>query len=170
MNLPVNKVVLDRLVREHLPATLRFATRLTGDPEQAEEIVQESLMRVVGGWRSLRDVVSFRAWLWQIVMNVFRDHMRRVRDISLLPDSLPDQGAGDPFRHAVENELQCAVADHIARLPDRQREVLVLMTYEQFSPEEVSKMLGISTANVYTTLHMARKKLRMALAQYLPTK
>jgi hypothetical protein len=67
----------DRLMREHLPAAQRFAMRLTGDPHEAEEVVQDALLRVARSWQTFRGEASFRTWMLRIVIHAAHD--RRVR-------------------------------------------------------------------------------------------
>ena len=59
------------------------------------------------------------------------------------------------------------VAARVSALPPRQREVLVLITYEGLSPRAAADLLGISEASVYSSLHLARQRLRQELAPYL---
>ena len=163
----INRSELDRLVRDHLPGALRFAAKLTCDPERAEEIVQEALLRVAENWRSVRDASKFRPWFWRVVINVLRDDARRADRLSTLPDSLPDRREDEPFQHAAASELQQAINERLVRLPNRQREVLVLSAFEAFSPDEIAETLDITVANVYATLHVARNRLRSELTQFI---
>ncbi len=160
---------LDRLVREHLPATLAFATRLCGDVDMAEEIVQEALVRAVRSWASFRGESAFRTWLLRIVINVFRDRLKATSDVVASLDDdcqLPDATSARPDETAMAGELAHLVADEVSRLPPRQREVLVLSVYEGLSAREVAAVVGIREANVYSTLHAARARLKEKLAPY----
>lgn len=162
---------LDQLVLEHLPAALRFATRLTGDPHRAEELVQESLLRVVRRFATFRGDADFRTWFFRIVINVFRDRLGTpgVEDVSLdenRQDLIDPAGPGPP-EAAMATELAELIAQEVSRLPPRQREVLVLITFENLSVGEVAKVAGISEANVYSTLSAARARLKSRLAAYL---
>lgn len=159
------KAALDRLVVEHLPAALRFAVRLTGDVHEAEDVVQDALLRAARGWSGFRGEATFRTWLFQIVVNAFRDRLRRPR-MESLDQEVDDRGA-DPADAALQGELGEIVAQKISNLPPRQREVLVLAMYEQLTSCEIAAVLGINQANVYTTLHQARARLRKELAEYL---
>lgn len=161
---------LDRLVQEHLPAALRFATRLSGDPDRAEEIVQEALVRVVRSWKSFRGDAAFRTWFFRIVINVFRDHRTDAAAVSAAPidESQSDfvDTAVQPPGAAMAAELGELVAREISRLPARQREVLVLTVYEGLSTRQVADLVGISEANVHSTLWAARSRLKARLAAY----
>lgn len=167
MGRSADKRDLDRLVSSHLPETLRFATRLTGNTDQAEEVVAEALVRVSRSWESFRGEARFGTWLYRIVINVFRDgEAARARTESLDHDP-PDPRSPDPASEAWVGELGELVADRVSTLPPRQREVLVLIAYERLSPTEVARVLGISEANVHATLHVARGRLRTQLGPLL---
>ena len=166
-----NPASLDRLVLDHLPAALRFATRLTGDPDRAEELVQEALLRVVRRWTSFRGEAAFRTWFFRIVINVFRDRL----SVSA-PDTVPvDEQRADwidstdvgPLQAALAAELAQLIAKEVSRLPPRQREVVVLIVYEGLSAREVADVVGISEGNVHSTLSVARARLKTRLAAYL---
>ena len=163
----------DRLVREHLAAAHRFAIRLTGDLDAAEELVQEALGRAAGAWRTFAGRSSFRTWLLQIVVNAFRDRLRRRGiDVSAeLPDGqvcdMADRRAADPVAEASAGELGRIVAGMVSSLPPRQREVLVLVAYEQLSPSEAAAVIGVTEQNARTNLHFARERLRRQLEPYL---
>lgn len=159
---------LDALVREHLPAALRFAMRLVGNATDAEEIVQEALLRVVRTWRTFRGEAEFRTWLFRILINVSRDRARAAsRDMRTTQTVEAPAPADDPAQQAMAAELESAVAEEIVRLPPRQREVLVLMVYETLTAREVAQIVGISESNVYATLSLARTRLRTKLSRFL---
>jgi RNA polymerase sigma-70 factor (ECF subfamily) len=160
---------LDHLVLEHLSAALRFATRLVGNPDVAEEIVQESLARVVRAWPGFRQEARFRTWLFRIILNVFQDHLRKpapATQIEASDEQIIDPSTPNPAITAMAVELGEIVARQISTLPPRQREVLVLRVYEQLNVKEVAGLLGISEANVHSTLHVARERLREKLSPY----
>jgi RNA polymerase sigma-70 factor (ECF subfamily) len=167
MGRSADKASLDRLVSAHLSATLRFAVRLTGDLDSAEDLTQEALLRAARNWRSFRGEADFRTWLFRIVINAFRDRLPACPAAEILDENLPDPGATDPASQALANELGGLIAARVSALPPRQREVTILVTYEGFSPQKVARLLGISEANVHATLHVARRRLRRELAPYL---
>jgi RNA polymerase sigma-70 factor, ECF subfamily len=158
---------LDRLVTEHLPAALRFATRLTGSPSSAEDVVQDALVRVMRGWRTFRREAEFRTWFFRIVINVFRDRLRAADPAKPLAMEIADVRAGDPAVQLEHIELGELIAARVSALPARQREVMVLTAFEGFSPQEVADLVGITVTNVHATLGVARERLRRELAAYL---
>jgi RNA polymerase sigma-70 factor, ECF subfamily len=168
-----NQRLLDRLVAEHLPEALRFALRLTGCQETAEEVVQEALYRAARGIGSFRGQSQFRTWFYRIVISAFRDQATassRRRCAVELTDELADPRSEDPAAAAMTNELRDLIARLISALPLRQREVLVLTVYEQLRPREVAEVLGMSESSVHANLHYARARLREQLTPYLTEK
>ena len=162
---------LDQLVLDHLPAALRFATRLTGDVDTGEELVQEALLRAVRRWTTFRGEAEFRTWLFRIIINVSRDRIRNARS-TLLPIEnqsleIVEQASSEPVETAIQAEVEELVAREVSRLPPRQREVLTLIAFEELSVREVCDVVGISVANVYSTLSAARSRLKIRLALYL---
>jgi RNA polymerase sigma factor (sigma-70 family) len=158
---------LDRLVTEHLPSALRFATRLTGDADTAEEVVQDALVRAARSWKTFRGEARFQTWLFRIVINVFRSRCPAARDPVLpLSGELADVHATDPAIGAQESELAELIAARISALPARQREVMVLTSFEGLSVKETASLLKITEANVHATLAVARARLTTELAPY----
>ena len=161
------RATFERLVEDHLPAALRLALRLTGDPDRAEEVVQEAMLKASKAWRSFRGDAEFRTWLFRIVINAFRDTIQRRPSPVPLPDDLTDERQITASDAALANELGRMIAQRVSSLPPRQREVLVLATYEGLRPKRIAAVLGISETNVHATLYAARARLRRQLETYL---
>lgn len=157
---------LNELIHGHLPVVLQFAIRLTGNVHDAEDIVQESLLRAAKSISTFRAQSSFRTWLIQIVINVFRSHQERKR-----PVTSPLDAAGNLAAPPAPDTLDCDASETLItrlvnELPARQKEVLVLMTWEQYSAAEVAELLGVTVQNIYSTLSLARGTLRRRLARH----
>jgi len=158
---------LDRLVTEHLPPALRFATRLTGDVDVAEEILQEALVRVARSWKTFRREAQFQTWLFRIVINVFRSRLAAAkRQPLLLSNEVVDAHTADPAIGAQDSELAELIAARVSALPARQREVMILISFEGLSVKETASLLDITEANVHATLGVARARLKNELAPY----
>lgn len=158
----------EHLVVEHLAAALRLAVRLTGDAHAAEEVVQEAMLRATKSWRQFQMKSSFRTWLFRIVINCFRDGLRKRGERWEEEIDAPESDSSGPRQVAESNELSVAVAKEVSALPPRQREVLVLIVYEQMSPAKAAQLLDTSEQNIRTTLHLGREKLRSRLKAFLP--
>lgn len=166
-------MTLDQLVKRHLNEALKLAVRLSGRTDSAEEIVQEALLRVSKSWQTFRGEAAFRTWLFRIVINVFRDWLKRRENadsLEELEDIVADKRAERPDSALLRQEFHEFVAERVSALPPRQREVLILMTYEDLTAAETAQVLGTSEANVHSTLHVARERLRRELAPYLVEK
>jgi RNA polymerase sigma-70 factor (ECF subfamily) len=157
---PLDRSKVDRLVVEHLPTALRFAMRLTGDPHLAEDVVQESLCRVLRQWRGYRGDASFGTWMLKIVVNVDRDRRRRRRrDADPISADELVSGAPPPIEQLGAGELHDQIRQAVDRLPPRQREVALLSFGEELPARDIAHILEISEANVHTCLHLARKRI-----------
>jgi RNA polymerase sigma factor (sigma-70 family) len=165
----VDRPTFERLVLEHLPAAHRFAVRLTGRVDLAEDVVQDALLRAARAWPALRSEGGFRTWLFRVVVSAWRDghdHAAR-RPAGPLVTDPPGPEQDDPATAVVIAELGERVAAAVSALPPRQREVLVLCAYEQMSDVEAAAVLGTNRQNVRTHLHLARRRVAELLRPYL---
>ena len=144
-----------RLV-ELIPRLRRYARALVGERAGADDLVQDTLERAWTKLHLYRQGTDLRAWLFTVMHNVHVNRMRATR----LTDPLDDDAL-------VLRDLDRA----IARLPADQRAVLLLVTLEEMSYEEVARTLGIPIGTVMSRLSRAREKLRaMMLGQSPPAK
>ncbi len=162
----LGRETLDDLVSEHLPSLQRLATRLTGRIEFAEDVTQETLLRIVRGWKGFRRQSTFKTWATSILLNVFHNWLAKQHESLPLTD-ISDLRQANPMSCAMAEELGLYIAQRVSALPLRQREVLILLAYEGLSAEEAGQLLNMQVANVYATLYQARQRLRAELAPFL---
>jgi RNA polymerase sigma-70 factor, ECF subfamily len=171
MRSTLDRHTFDRLVLDNLPAMQRFAIRLTGDVHLAEDVVQDALLRAHRSWQTFRGEAKFMTWLLRIVVNCFRDRTTTrsasQRLAGELKEDVRDAKASDPSDAMQSREFGERVAMEVSRLPPRQREVLVLIAYEQVAIADVAVVAGVSEQDVRTNLHLARERLRARLAKYV---
>lgn len=160
---PIDRTTVDRLVVEHLPAALRVALRLSGDSHAAEDLVQETLCRVLAQWRSYRGEASFKTWMLGILINADRDRRRKLRIHETFEEEMAESEIPTAPDLAVRHEMQAQIQVAVERLPQRQREVAILSWGESLAAGEVAAALAITEASVYTNLHLARKRIAQAL-------
>jgi RNA polymerase sigma-70 factor (ECF subfamily) len=143
-----------------IPRLRRYARALTGDVVLADDLVQDTLERALGKWALWRPG-NLRAWLFSIMHNLFVNQMRSPR----LVDYPGDEGLPDlPARPTQNDALELRdFARHLARLPDEQREVLLLVALEDLSYEDAAKVLGVPVGTVMSRLSRARERLRALL-------
>ncbi len=152
----------ERLV-ELIPRLRRYARALVGDRASADDLVQDTLERAWAKLHLYRRGTDLRAWLFTVMHNVHVNKVRATRVTDTLEDELPElaqrASQGDAL---LVRDLDRA----IARLPTEQRAVLLLVTLEEMSYEEVAHTLGIPIGTVMSRLSRAREKLRtMMLGQ-----
>src|SRR5437867_12782564 len=106
VSLAFDRTTFDRLVLEHLASAQRFAIRMTGDADAAEDLMQEALLRAHRAWQTFRGESKFTTWLFRIVINCFRDRIAASpRSTGNLTDDVTDVKARDPARDAQSREF-----------------------------------------------------------------
>ena len=154
------------LVAAKLPRVLGLATRMLRDTSEAEDVAQEAFVRAwrgAGAWQPGR--ARFDTWLQTVVLNLCRDRLRRKREIT--GDALPEPADPSPDAEAglLEAERGSAVADAIGALPDRQREAILLVHYQDMSGADAASALDISIEALESLLARGRRTLRARLAE-----
>jgi RNA polymerase sigma-70 factor (ECF subfamily) len=162
----VQRDSFDRLLLEHLPVAQRFAVRLTGDAHAAEDLLHDAIVRAMNGCERFEGRSSFMTWLFQIIVNCFRDRLK-AKSMEQTDVEHGDTKSFDPSAPASERELGERIAQHVSFLPPRQREVMVLVVFENMSVWDAAEVLGISETNVRVNLCLARERLKRELASYL---
>jgi RNA polymerase sigma-70 factor (ECF subfamily) len=155
---------VDDFVAVHAEAVYRYALRLTRSPQQAEDLMQETLLR---GWRRrkrLREAAAARVWLLRIATNIHRDGLRVARPWEpLIEPVIADPGHVPADAQLDHRECVERAMASIDQLPERQRQVIHLITIEQLSHEEAAEVLGTSLAAVKASLSLARRTMREKL-------
>jgi len=155
-----------RLV-ELIPRLRRYARALVGERASADDLVQDTLERAWAKLHLYRRGTDLRAWLFTVMHNVHVNRVRATRPVDPLDDDMPELAQRETQPDALlVRDLDRA----IARLPADQRAVLLLVTLEEMSYEEVARTLGIPIGTVMSRLSRAREKLRaMMLGQTPPS-
>ena len=143
-----------------IPRLRRYARALVGDRATADDLVQDTLERAWAKLHLYRRGTDLRAWLFTVMHNVHVNRVRAMRPTDLLEDDMPElaqrASQGDAL---LVRDLDRA----IARLPTEQRSVLLLVTLEEMSYEEVARALGVPIGTVMSRLSRAREKLRLMM-------
>lgn len=152
------------LYERHHHAVFTFLLRSFGDRRTAEDLLQETFLRVFAHREAYHPTAAFKTWLFTIARNLVVNQFRK-RGGSPEPDSdealelLPEPGAS-PLQHAEAQELGERLQAAMVRLPPSQREVLLLSRFAGLSREEVAQTTGASAVAVRVTLHRALRRLR----------
>ena len=161
----------DEVVRNHSARVYRLAYRLTGNPQDAEDLTQDVFVRV---FRSLSSYTpgTFEGWLHRITTNLFLDMVRRRARIRFdpLPDDaerLPSSDRG-PATVYDETHFDHDVQAALDALPPDFRAAVVLCDLEGLSYEEIAATLDVKIGTVRSRIHRGRGQLRAALAHRDP--
>ena len=153
------------LVARKLPRLLALATRMLGDPAEAEDVAQETMMRAwkqAASWRP--GAAKFDTWLHRVALNLCYDRLRRRREIATdSPPERADEGPA-PDRGLEAADVGARVAAAMQALSDRQREAVVLCHYHELSNIEAAALMGVSIEALESLLSRGRRALRAALS------
>jgi RNA polymerase sigma-70 factor, ECF subfamily len=162
----------DEVVREHADRVYRLAYRLAGNHADAEDLTQETFIRVFRSLAQYRPG-TFEGWLHRITTNLFLDLVRRRQRIRV--DALPIDGGNrlrstspTPEQAYDRRQLAADIQQALDALPAGFRAAVVLHDLEDLSHEEIAATLGIRVATVRTRIHRGRVLLRAALAHRAP--
>lgn len=158
----------DRVYARFRAPLFSFLVRLTGRAWLAEDLLQETWLRLARSAQDLPPDTQLRPWLFTVARNLFVSHRRwtlldgdRLRQLGLLPAS---QGES-PFERAAANETQANLERALASLPVDQREVLLLVAVEGLAPSEAAQVLGLRPDALRQRLARARAMLSERLAK-----
>nr|WP_313415621.1 RNA polymerase sigma factor [Brevundimonas diminuta] len=160
---------IQAMVARKLPRMLSLARRMLGDAAEAEDVAQEAMLRA---WRQAPrwtpGQARFDTWLHRVGLNLCYDRLRRRREIArdALPDGVDDGPA--PDRGLLAAETGARVEAALARLPERQREAIVLCHYQELGNIEAAALMEISVEALESLLSRGRRALRTALADIAP--
>jgi len=163
------------LVRRYERPVFSLIYRMVRDRTLAEDLAQETFIKVLNGIRSYRPEFKFSSWIFKIANNAAIDHLRR-RDLDTLSlDGSPhaqtaeemqatalqlDGGAESPLDAVTARELGSQIERAIARLRPEYRSCILLRHVEGHSYEEIAQMLDLPLGTVKTYIHRARNELR----------
>ncbi|MBD3337197.1 MAG: sigma-70 family RNA polymerase sigma factor [Candidatus Eisenbacteria bacterium] len=179
---------LEELVRRWQEPVLRFLRRMLGDPAEAEDLAQETLVRVIRSADAYQPRGRFRSWLFRIAGNLARNEIRRRKlrrflSLDALAETVFGSGRepgrqpaipsspGGPGRNPGLDleaaELQDALQRAVLKLPERQRQVLILRRLEGLTQREAAEALEVTESVVESLLWRASRNLKRRMKPYL---
>ncbi len=141
-----------------IPPLRRYARALTGDSWAADDLVQDTLERACDRWQLWKAGTDLRAWLFTLMHNLFIDGARRAVRQAAHRVELDD--AGDVAAPGGVPEQAMDLQRCLLRLPDEQREVLLLVALQALSYQDVARITGAPIGTVMSRLSRARTRLR----------
>jgi RNA polymerase sigma-70 factor (ECF subfamily) len=152
------------------PRVFSFLVRLTRRRDVAEDLLEETWLRLVTRASDLTDDTHLGPWLFTVARNLFASWCRhraldesRIFDLALSwPGALPRES---PFEAAARGETERRLEAALARLPSKDREVLLLVAGEELSPSEAAAVLGLAPEAARKRLQRARERLALGMRE-----
>ena len=148
------------LLLEQIPHLRRYARSLLRGEDEADDLVQECLMRAMRNQHSFKPGTNMRGWMFTILHNLYIDLVRKratARSLSMLHDTSGQQNAGPNQLHSVElGRLEAA----LSQLQEDQKSTLMLIALEGMSYQEVASITGVAVGTVKSRVWRAREALR----------
>jgi RNA polymerase sigma factor (sigma-70 family) len=166
------------LAQRYQNITRRFALRLIGNEDIVQDLVQEAMLQAYLSLKNLRDPTKFRSWLYGILLNICRNHLREkhvaffsleaiIQGLHYYPAPLYETPP-TPEQLAEEQERYQIVFDAVNALPAADRDAILLFYYAQLSLLEIVNILNVSITTIKVRLHRARRRLKAILQEQHP--
>jgi RNA polymerase sigma-70 factor (ECF subfamily) len=165
----------------HLDAVYRFALRLTGSPDQAQDLVQDTFLRAYRSWDQYTPGTQCKSWLFTICRNVFlRRRERGQRHDEIVAENVARDGSApepmnplwlsvahqDPEGEFFDSIVDETILEAIDRLPEEYRTAVVLSDVEGMSYDEIAELMEVPVGTVKSRLFRGRRKLQKMLYDY----
>lgn len=171
--------IIRQIYTRYSRGLFNYAYRLVGDYQWAEEILQETFLRAYTRAETFRQGAQVSTWLYRIAMNLSYDHLRSPKNrpkVSLSTRSggaegdSPDMASrlesplGTPLDAAETDEVSRVIQVAVAKLPEKERNVVLLRHFQGLKFREIAEITGLTTRTVQNCLRRAREKLSGSLA------
>ena len=164
---------LTRLVQDHQASVFRMALSIVDDPDEAEDVTQETIISAINALKNFRKGTSFKAWLYTITLNNCRSRLRKRKVLERLNLALTgllhtnSPVPPSPEDKLVESEMDMAIWQALRSLGEKHRIPLVLRYYHELSISDIAEILNIKEGTVHSRLSIGRERLRRILKDVL---
>lgn len=175
-----DRSAFESLVDKYKQPVVNLVARTIGDPTEAEDIAQQVFVQVFKAAHRYEVTAKFSTWLFTIARNLSLNEIRRrsrhpahsLDETFVGDDEHPVRQAADtrtfgPTETLLQGELETKVEEAIAELPEKQRTALLMCRHEEFSYEEIARVVGCSLSATKSLIHRARETLKQRLKPYL---
>ncbi len=146
-----------------------FILGLVKNEAAADDLVQETFVRIQKSLDDLREPSKLSSWVFRIAHNLCQDHFRKSREVPLEEEEMCASqcrtGGEDLHKEIEQQEMGACIQDKVNMLPESLRAVILLFDTMDLSQREVAEILGITVDNVKVRLHRARKRLKEILQE-----
>ena len=169
----------DEAALPHVDALYNTALRLTRNPQDAEDLVQETFFKAYRYYDKYQKGTNLKAWLFKILKNTFNNHYRKKQqrppqsDFATIEDSFEDRISEDvlrkmknPEEQFLEDVLDQDIQAALDALPENYRMAVVLADLEDFSYKEIAEILEVPVGTVMSRLYRGRKRLEATMLEY----
>lgn len=161
-----DRSMLEPLIRRYERPLFAYACKILKDRDRAQDVFQETFIRVFRRRSTYRTGARFRPWLYQICLNLCRDLLRKqtrqseteLKDELPLPDLRPG-----PEERSEKTAVAARVREAVTALPEKQRQVVILAQYQGLSYPEISEILKVPVGTIKSRMFHAVKKLAQEL-------
>ena len=146
----------------------KFIMASVKDESVADDLIQETFIKIQENLDSLRDPAKISPWVFRIAYHLCQDHFRTLKKSSSheeIHDGLVSLQETPVQKKLEQGEMSQCVQDQLSLLPDTQRSVIILADVMDFSLQEIADILGLTVENVKVRLHRARKKFKAILEE-----
>jgi len=163
----------EQLMTAHESRMYAVALRMCGNREDAQDCLQEAMLRVYRSLTGFKGQSSFSTWVYRITMNSCLDELRRRKSRSaasldaMLENGFAPSDEGDtPEESSLRSEQKRVIEKAIARLPEDMRSAIILRDIQGCSYDEIAKALGANVGTIKSRISRGREKLRAALSEH----
>ena len=155
------------IYHNHYEQVRKFIYAYVKDEWVADDLIQETFIRVQKKLPQLREESKISSWIFRIAINLCKDHFRKIsqssRGDSVITEKMEILAAPQFQKELEQHQMGKCVQDKVRLLPESYQTVLVLYNLMEFSYQEIAEILEISVENVKVRLHRARQKLKTIL-------
>ena len=161
----VNKFAILR--KKYYYLVLSLVRKIIKDELDAEDVIQETFIKVYNSLASYNSEYAFSSWLYRITSNACIDYLRFKKDLRYYDDDEEFEDSSlIPDKNIIENEKAKIIEDAINNLPSKYKELFTLRHTEELQYDEISKKLNMPLGTVKTNLFRARKCIELSLKKY----
>jgi RNA polymerase sigma-70 factor (ECF subfamily) len=164
------KMDFEEITFKHMKELYSVATRLTKNPDEAEDLIQDTYLKAYRFFHKFQKGTNIKAWLYKIMIRLFytkyrKDKLELIRTEPLKDDEFVSSEA-DPENIYLERLNDEEVLAAIDRLPQHSKTIILLADIEELSYQDISKILKVPIGTIMSRLHRARKRLANELRSY----
>jgi len=162
-------ISFESFAKEYSEPLYRYLRKLTGGGDEAEDILQETLIKIAGSLSDLKDISKVRTWAFRVATNTAMDFFRKSGKNSYIEfdENLYEPGAdgGDIEDKIIQDEMNECIRREMSRIAPHYNTVLVLYFFEHMSIAEIANICDISVTAVKVRLHRGKKLLNRVLSE-----